>query len=64
MTHNTYTIKKNNINENTFFNDIFATTFGTIDDTHAHDYSKDLDDLILSSVADKNPGRCQFGLIN
>lgn len=56
MTHNTYTIKKNNINENTFFNDIFATTFGTIDDTYAHDYSKDLDDLILSSIADKNPG--------
>ncbi len=56
MTHNTYTIEKNNINENTFFNDIFATTFGTIDDTYNHDYSEDLDDLILSSIADKNPG--------
>lgn len=54
MTNHTYTIEKNNgINENTFFNDIFATiatpTYGTTD------YSEALDNLILTSVTDKNP---------
>lgn len=55
MTHNTYTIKKNNnINENTFFNDIFDSfTIPTYDTT---DYSEALDNLILSSIANKNPG--------
>lgn len=54
MTHNTYTIKKNTgINENTFFNDIFATTFAPTYDTT--DYSEALDNLILTSVTDKNP---------
>lgn len=51
MTHDTYTIKKNTINENTFFNDIFSSLTN-----ETHDYSKDLDNLILSSIADKNHG--------
>lgn len=64
MTHNTYTIKKNNnINKNTFFNDIFSSLKfnGTIDDTYEPtDYSKALDDLILSSIASKNPGTAEL----
>lgn len=59
MTHNTYTIKKNNINENTFFNDIFTATFkpiGIIDADYNSNDSEALSNLILSSIADKNPG--------